>query len=373
MNLLLINTLAERIFYTASRLFTGDTWLTDHAVEIKNGMIEKIFPINSLPADAIPRDFPDGFITPAFIDAQIYGAQGRLLSVYPQSDSLKKLVEYCREGGAAWCQPTVSTNTKEVFYQCIDAVKDYWNSGGKGVTGLHIEGPWINPVKRGAHIESFIHPPTKQEVKELLDYGKGVIKMITLAPEVCSRAIIELILSAGIIISAGHSNATYQEAMTGFSSGITAVTHLYNAMSPLQHRAPGLVGAAMTGNVMASLVPDGHHVDFAAIRIAKAVMKEKLFVITDAVTQTGTGPYQHYLAGDKYESGGILSGSSLTIQKALYNLVHHVDIELDEALRMCSLYPARALNLDKELGLIKPGFKADMVVLGHGLEVVELL
>ena len=124
-------------------------------------------------------------------------------AVYPEADSLFKLNEYCNKGGAAFCLPTAATNTYDVFYKCIDAVKDYWNKGGKGILGLHIEGPWINQVKRGAHVESLIHSPSLQQAEELLNYGKGVIKMITLAPEVCSKEVIDLILSHNIIISAG--------------------------------------------------------------------------------------------------------------------------------------------------------------------------
>lgn len=311
-------------------------------------------------------------IVPAFIDAQIYGGNGKLFSAYPETDALARLVDYCRSGGAAYCLPTVATNTKEVFYQCIDAVRKYWAEGGKGILGLHLEGPWINPLKRGAHIESFIHTPALPEVKELLKYGKDVIKMITLAPEVCSYEILDFVCAEGIIISAGHSNATYAEAMNGFAHDISAVTHLYNAMSPLLHREPGLVGAAMNNDkVMVSIIPDGYHVDFAAIRIAKKILGERLFAITDAVTETKEGPYPHQRAGDKYEAGGILSGSALTMQKALYNLVHHVNIEPEEALRMCSLYPAKLLGLDQQSGRIRPGYKADLVVLNKEFEIIS--
>jgi N-acetylglucosamine-6-phosphate deacetylase len=195
-----------------------------------------------------------------------------------------------------------------------------------------------------------------------------------LAPEVCSKEVIDLILSYNVIIAAGHSNATYKEAMNGFSNGINTVTHLYNAMSPLQHRAPGLAGATMDHDkITASIIPDGHHVDYAAIRIAKQVMKERLFVITDAVTETDKGFYRHKFVGDKYESDGILSGSALTMNKAVKNLVDHCRVDLDEALRMCSLYPASVMGMQNESGKIKKGYKAHMVVLNERIEVKELL
>jgi N-acetylglucosamine-6-phosphate deacetylase len=313
-------------------------------------------------------------LAPAFIDLQIYGAYGKLLAVYPEADSLVKLNEYCRSGGAALCLPTVATNTYEVFHRSIDAVRDYLEQGGKGILGIHLEGPWINPSKRGAHLENQIHSPSFEQAKDLLEFGKGVIKMITLAPEVCSQEVIDLVLSYGVVISAGHSNASYEEAIDAFDKGITAVTHLYNAMSPLQHRAPGLVGAAMNSHtVRASIIPDGHHVDYAAIRIAKEVMKERLFVITDAVTTTDRGGYQHYLAGDKYEASGILSGSALTMGKSVQNLVNYAGIDLGEALRMCSLYPAQVMGLEKEWGRIEKGYKAKMVLLNGKDEVVRVV
>ncbi|MDZ4794331.1 MAG: N-acetylglucosamine-6-phosphate deacetylase [Bacteroidota bacterium] len=356
------------IAFIANRIFTGTQWLHSHAVVCVNSMISGLIAVNELPQDIEREMFPDCFIVPAFIDLQIYGAYGKLLSVYPEKDSLVKLKEYSEKGGAAFCLPTVATNTIDVFYKCIDAVKEYWSKEGEGIIGLHLEGPWINPLKRGAHIESLIHPPTIQEVTELLNYGKGVIKMITLAPELCSQDVIELILSHQIVISAGHSNATYAEAKTGFANGITAVTHLYNAMSPLQHRQPGLVGAAMDDlTVMASIIPDGHHVDFSAIRIAKQVMKERLFVITDAVTETTEGPYQHLMTGDKYEADTILSGSALTMIKAMENLVNFTGIELGEALRMCSGYPAKIIGL-KEQGKIEKGCLARMLVIDDKTE-----
>lgn len=360
--------------YIADRIFTGETWLNDHAVLVDKGIIIDLIPSASLNKEIPAEHFPGSFLSPAFIDLQIYGAYGKLLAVYPVADSLSKLNEYSKKGGAAFCMPTVATNTYEVFYQSIDAIRDYWSKGGEGVLGLHIEGPWINPVKKGAHIESLIHSPSLQQAVELLNYGKGVIKMITLAPEVCSREVIDLILSHHIIISAGHSNATYNEAMNGFANGIKTVTHLYNAMSPLQHRQPGLVGATLdNSSVMASIIPDGHHVDFAALRIAKHVMKERLFVITDAVTETGNGYYPHELVGDKYEAAGILSGSALTMGKAVQNLVQYAGIELGEALRMCSLYPARIISKERELGKIDKGYKAAMVVVDEKIEVRKLL
>jgi N-acetylglucosamine-6-phosphate deacetylase len=361
----------ERRVYQAEKIFTGSEFLEEHSVVVSDGKIVDIVPSNALTEGP---SFKYYLLAPAFIDLQIYGAKDKLLAVYPEARSLHTLFDYCSKGGASHFQPTVATNSPTVFYQCIDAVKDYWKEGGKGCLGLHIEGPWIHTQKKGAHIELFIHPPSVDEVKQLLEYGKEVISMITLAPEICSQEVIDLIRSYGVIISAGHSNATYEEATIAFDSGINTATHLYNAMSPLQHRAPGIVGAVFDhATVMASIVPDGFHVDFSAIRIAKKILKERLFVITDAVTETVDGPYRHHLTEEKYEADGILSGSALTMAKSLRNLVNHVGIEVDEALRMVSLYPAQVMNKADRMGRIEKGYKANLVMLDRSLDVKETI
>jgi N-acetylglucosamine-6-phosphate deacetylase len=355
--------------YIADKIFTGTEWIYNKAVIVKEEEISEIVTLDSLNED-IPV-FHSHILAPAFIDVQIYGAAKKLFAVYPTTESLEKLYEHCIAGGTHYFLPTVATNTYEVFYKCIDAIKEYWHQNRKGVVGLHIEGPWINTLKRGAHTESLIHSPTVLEVKELLEYGKGIIKMITLAPEICSKEIIDLIKSHHIIISAGHSSSTFSEATNAFNQGIKAATHLFNAMSPLNHREPGLPGAILQhADVMCSIIPDGFHVDFEMISIAKKIMKERLFMITDAVTETGKGLYPHQLEGDRYVSNGILSGSALTMIKGVKNCVEKVNIDLGEALRMASLYPAKLLGIDDKAGMIKPGYEAHLVLLDKEMKVL---
>ncbi len=355
--------------YIPKLIFTGEQWLHNYAAIVANGIIADVLPFADLEPSIETVHFKNCILAPAFIDLQIYGAYEKLFAVYPDTNSLHLLNKYSSSGGASFCMPTVATNQPEVFFQCIDAIRQYWQKGGEGILGLHAEGPWINSSKRGAHIESLIHSPSLKEVEALLDHGKDVLKIITLAPEVCSKEIIDLIHSYGIKIFAGHSNATYEEAMQSFDDGITAVTHLYNAMSPLQHRNPGMVGAAFDHqHIMASIIADGYHVDYAAVRIAKKIMQQRLFAITDAVTTTTEGYYKHQADGDKYKADGILSGSALTMYKALQNLVKHVGIETGEAIRMCSLYPAQIMEMDDQLGRIAAGYKAKMVLLPQLLD-----
>lgn len=354
----------------AEKIFTGTDWLYNQDIIIEDGIIKDIAPNGNV----FVKEDADHFIAPAFIDFQVYGAAGKLLAVYPTADTLQTMHEVFSKEGTCLFQPTLATNTIEVFKKGIDAVRAYWQAGGKGVHGLHLEGPWINPVKRGAHIESLIHSPTMEEVTDLLEYGRDVIKTITLAPEVCPPEVLAAILANDIIISAGHSNATCSEATRSFADGISTVTHLYNAMSSLHHREPGLVGAAWLHNeVTASVIPDGHHVDFLVIAIAKKLMGERLFAITDAVTETTEGPYQHHLAGDKYECNGTLSGSAISMYEAFLRLVTKVGIEVEEALRMCSLYPARVMKMEHLYGKIAPGFAAQFVVINKQLKLVKTI
>ncbi len=355
--------------YSAKKIYTGNSVVQDAAVIVEDNIIIEVVRQSDLHRYSI-SDHSD-IIAPAFIDIQIYGAVSRLLAVLPDADTLFAMEEHCKLGGTKYFLPTLATNPIDVFKKGIDALRDYWGKGGKSIPGLHIEGPWINKIKRGAHIENFIHSPSVDEVKDLLNYGKGAIKIITLAPEVCSEEVVDLIKSYGIIVSAGHSNATFREAEEFFKD-IHVATHLFNAMSSLHHRSPGLPTAVMINkNVRCSIVADGYHVDFAVINLAKKVMGKRLFLITDAVTETNEGPYQHHLVGDKYECNGILSGSALTMAKAVRNCFEKCDVALDEALRMASLYPAQVLGIDYETGKIEKGYKADLVLLNSTFDVLK--
>jgi N-acetylglucosamine-6-phosphate deacetylase len=355
-------------FYTG-RVFTGEQWLDDNIVVVNNNTIQAVQPGNP-GTGAI--DLQGGYLVPGFIDIQLYGGNGQLFSSHPSVASLQATYAFALAGGATRILPTMATNSTEQMLAAIEAVRQYWQLGLPGIIGLHLEGPYINPIKKGAHIHAFIKQPVLNEVEALVQQGKGVIKMMTLAPEVCSDAVIAYLQQEQILLSAGHSNATYKEAMGAFEKGIGLGTHLYNAMSSLQHRAPGIVGAILDApGVQCSVVADGHHVDYAAIRIAKKIMHDRLFLITDAVTSNHIGEYQHRLQGDKYVVGdGILSGSALTMLQAVKNCVQHIGISLEEALRMASTYPTKAIAIAHQYGKIKPGYEGDLLWLNNdGLSV----
>jgi len=198
---------------------------------------------------------------------------------------------------------------------------------------------------------------------------------MTLAPEVCDPALIKRLQDAGIIISAGHSNGTYEQLYSSFENGIRTCTHLFNAMSPLQHRAPGMVGAIYDHpTVYSSIVPDGIHVDFNAVRISKKIMGSRLFLITDAVEEGVAAEYIYVTVPDRYVNAqGVLAGSRLTMIQGVRNCIEKVGIAPDEALRMGSTYPAIVTGMDKELGYIAPGYQASMIVLDDKWQLKQLI
>src|SRR5690242_9155555 len=185
---------------SADRIFTGTEWLVEHIILAEGGQIQGVVPKSKVDSTEI-KYFHDCLIVPAFVDVQVYGASKKLLATFPEPETLALMYEQFNSEGTCVFLPTLATNTVDVFKKSIDAVRQYWKQNGKGVYGLHLEGPWINEAKRGAHIKEWIHSPNIEEVKDLLEYGRGVIKMITIAPEVCTDAVIDLILSYEIILS----------------------------------------------------------------------------------------------------------------------------------------------------------------------------
>ncbi|HVS94934.1 MAG TPA: N-acetylglucosamine-6-phosphate deacetylase [Puia sp.] len=362
------------IALVAPEIFTGREIQTGKAVLIREGRIVDIVDKKAIPAGYRIRDLQGYLLAPAFIDLQIYGGNGKLFSAELTTEALDAVYEYCLQGGCTQFLITLATNSIEKFTRAMEVAREYRTGGGKGLLGVHLEGPYINPAKKGAHLEKFIKRPTVEEIGLLLSKGKDVFRMMTLAPEQCDRDCIELLLKQDIVVSAGHSNASYGEAIDGFYQGIPAATHLFNAMSPLQGRQPGVVGAVYDHNeVRSSIVCDGIHVDFASVRISKKILQDRLFFITDAVAEVQYGEYIHVFQGDRYTlPDGTLSGSALTMLQAVRNGVEKAGIPLPEALRMASLYPATLLGMQDRLGSIRPGAIADLILLDDQLRLLQV-
>jgi len=355
---------------TNASIFTGNNIVTNKAIIFKDDKIISITDEASLSPDIRIIDCGGNFISPGLIDLQIAGGGGYLFSDNPSAEALQAMTESIVKSGTTGFLIAVPTNSSEIYHKVIKTVKE---NPHPAVLGIHLEGPIISTVRAGAHSKQYIRTPQETEILKMLSEAAGVIKMVTLAPEVCSRDIIKILNDNGVTVAAGHSNATYNEAIAGFKNGVRSVTHLFNAMSPLHHRDPGLPGAAfMTEGVYASIIADGIHVDYNVVSLSKKAMGERLYLVSDAVEECRHGDYLHIRRNDRFTlPDGTLSGSALSMLKAVSNCVNHAGIALDEALRMASAYPAKLINATGK-GVIKPGNKADLIVFSKDFRITSV-
>jgi N-acetylglucosamine-6-phosphate deacetylase len=355
------------------KIFTSDEVLTHKILVIEGNKISKILAetdLEELDPDLQIVDLKGFNLAPSFIDIQIYGGGGSLYNSSTTEATIKKTYLEIRRQGTTHFQITLSSTPLDKMLEAITVAKMYLVNGGKGLVGLHLEGPYFSFPKRGAHVAEFIRKPTTEELQTVIEACKGLPTYMTVAPEEFTVEQLDLLLQSDIKIAAGHSSATYQQAKGAFNKGITRVTHLFNAMSQFQSREVGLVGATYDSDVRASIIPDGIHVDFASVRISKKIMGKRLFIITDAVTNDTSGDYKFIHAGTHYtDLNGTLSGSALSMIQAVKNCVEHVGISLEESLRMASTYPAEVLDLDKQFGKIMPDYEANMVVFSDDFNV----
>lgn len=356
-----------------STIYTGKEKITGKALVIEDDKIKEITDneVSFQPGAPIPShskiiDCKNLVIAPGLIDLQIYGGGGYLFSNKPTATALKSMTESLLSSGTTGFYVTLATNSMDIFYRAIKVVKE---NPHPAVLGLHFEGPYLNSLKKGAHIEEYIKRAEKKEVEALLKEAEGVLKIMTLAPELCDPDIINLLNDNGVVVSAGHSNATFEEAMEGYKNGVTTTTHLFNAMSPIHHRGTGLPGAAfLSDKAYASIIADGIHVDFNTLKISKKMMGDRLFLITDAVAPVSNGKYIHVEKEDRFTlPDGTLSGSKLTLLKAVKNCVEKAGIPLDEALRMASTYPAQVMSLS-DCGKIEAGYKANLTIFSEDFQ-----
>lgn len=349
-----------------ARIFTGEQELQQQTLLIREDRVLDIVAPSAVPSDARIIDAAGKLLAPGFIDLQIYGGGKYLFSNEPSARALQGISEAIVKSGTTTYMITLATAPMELYGESFDIVNA---NPHPALAGVHLEGPYFNPLKRGAHAEHLIHSPDVEEVKSLLKASKGALKIMTLAPEVCSDEVLQLLIEGGVILSAGHSNATYAQAMHGFDRGIRTSTHLFNAMSALHHRDTGLPGAVFLSDAYASIIADGIHVDWQTLRISKQQLGRRLFLITDAVVESLSGTHVHVAAGDRYTlPDGTLSGSMLTQLDAVKNCVKHAGIELAEALRMATLYPAEVMQAD-DLGRIAAGAKANLILLDGSLQL----
>ncbi|ROR20067.1 N-acetylglucosamine 6-phosphate deacetylase [Vibrio crassostreae] len=359
------------------KIYTGSDVLTDHAVVIENELIKKICPISELPEGIEVRDLDRANLSPGFIDLQLNGCGGVMLNDEITAETMQIMHKANLKSGCTSFLPTLITSSDEDMRAVITAAREYHNQYQNQSLGLHLEGPYLNVAKKGIHSVDHIRK-SDNEMIELICDNSDLVAKVTLAPELNDPEHIERLHKAGVVVSIGHTNATYAEARQGFESGITFATHLFNAMTPMVGREPGVVGAIYdTPEVYAGIIADGFHVDYANIRIAHKIKGEKLVLVTDATAPAGAdmeyfifvGKKVYYRDGKCVDENGTLGGSALTMIEAVQNTVEHAGIALDEALRMATLYPATAIGVESKLGRIKKGMVANLAVFDRDFNV----
>ena len=361
------------------RVLTASGFEAGRCVLIEDGTILAVAPAADCPADA-ERCELDGDLLPGFIDLQVNGGGGVLLNDQPTVEGIAAIAAAHRRFGTTGLLPTLISDELEVVEQAITAVDAAIEQGVPGVLGIHIEGPFLNQVKKGIHDAAKFRTLDADAI-ELLSSLKRGRTLVTLAPELAPPGAIRALAARGVIVAAGHTNGTYEEVRAALDEGLAGFTHLYNAMSQLGSRAPGAVGAALDDHESwCGLIVDGHHVHPAALRIALAAKgADRLLLVTDAMPTVGSDVKEFELGGQRIiaDDGrcvapdGTLAGSDLDMATAVRNAERLMGVNYETAVRMASTSPARALRMSDERGEIRPGLAADLVLVNGRKEVVQ--
>jgi len=355
----------------AKRLFDGENWLTNQQVTLKGDVIESIITADVPSSDKVQQV---AVLAPGFIDVHVNGGGGSLFNHTPTLEALERMVLVHAQFGTVAMMPTLISDDYEIMSQSHQTVCQALKEKMSGILGLHYEGPYLNPIRKGVHNESKLRKPTENKLSSLLEVSQFGKLMMTLAPEQVPDGFIEWIVSEGGIVCIGHSAATYEQARQAVKSGARGFTHLFNAMTPLVSREPGVVGAALQTDLLTwcGLIADGHHVHPATMRVAMAAKGcEHMLLVTDAIQSVGSHEKEMAFLGKKVlrsdgrvtTEDGTLAGSDLDMATAVRNTISLIGRTPTEALQMASLRPAEFLGIDDHFGRIKPGFRASVVAL----------
>ena len=361
-----------------ARVLSAQGWRDDAAVVVEDGRILEL--ATRAPSNAEVHDLSGRFLLPGFIDCQVNGGGGVLFNDQPGAQGIRAIGAAHRRFGTTGFLPTLISDTTDKMRTAIGAVEAAIAEGVPGVLGIHLEGPFLSRARRGVHAEKYLHAPDASELRLAESLHRGVT-LLTLAPECVPTDAIRQLARAGVIVSVGHSNADYATVRRALDAGARGFTHLYNAMSPLTSRAPGVVGAALDdSDSWCGVIVDGHHVDAASLRVAlKAKPRGKIFLVTDAMPPVGAADPSYVLNGETITArdgicqtaGGTLAGSALNMIDAVRNTIDMLEVPLDEAARMASTYPADFLGLGAEHGRVEAGHRADFTVVDQNLCVTE--
>ena len=363
-----------------ARVFDGESIRDGLAVVIEGDRIAEIVSEDKLAASIKRHALHGGLLVPGFIDVQVNGGGGALLNDNPTIGTVRRIAESHRKFGTTGMLPTVITDAPEILSKAIAAVKSARSENVPGVLGIHIEGPFLDKERKGAHELRFIREMTEADVAQIANADCGSV-MLTLAPNRVPPDLIKSLSRKGVLVSLGHSEASLAEVTNALSSGARAFTHLFNAMSQLNGREPGMVGAALADpESFCGLIADGYHVHDAAMKVALAAKpRGRIMLITDAMPTAAGGPDSfalqgravHLVNGKLVLDDGTLAGSNLTMDEAVRYCVERLRVSQEDALRMASLNPAAFLRREHELGRIKSGYLASLVHLTDDLQVLE--
>lgn len=358
---------------TTRNLYTSGKRLQKQKLKIEDGIIREV-------SDYPGHEFNYDHLAPALVDIHINGGEQYHFTADPTAEALEDIEFSAQKNGVGYVLPALITSSPENIFAALETVKNYMTAHPEtGIMGLHMEGPFISEKKRGAHLAKYIREPDDRLLREIIDAGGPVLKMITIAPEHFTDSQIKMLLEAGVKVSLGHSDCSYARAMEVFGLGVTLVTHLFNAMSAFHHREPGLAGAAlMAENVYTPLIPDGVHARFEAAQLALQMKKDKLFFISDALFQNHqkeSFQWEEFDAklinGDYINADGNLAGATISMADCVRNGVNILGLSPEQALFKSSGVPAAVL--DFPAGKAEAGYPARLVAFSEGFSDLKYL
>jgi len=371
---------------TGARMVTPAGVISDGWLRLSGGLIAELgqgVPAElgqGVPGQDAPAELAGGWLVPGFIDLHMHGGGGH--DVTESVESMAAAIDYHRRRG--------STRTLvSLMAGPLDAMCEHlgWLVGlvdaDQQLAGAHLEGPFLAHARCGAQNAAYLQQPDTQLLAKLLDAGQGIVRSVTIAPELPGAlGLISELAAAGVVAAIGHTDAGYQQAQAGFTAGATLVTHLFNAMPPLDHRRPGAALAALESPAALELINDGVHVHPAMVRLAASRGRDRLVLVTDAMSATGMGDGSYQLGGlpvtvvdgqARASTSGSLAGSTLTLDEAFRRAVHEVGLSIEDAVAAASTNPARVLGLSERCGAIRPGLAADLVWLDEDLQVRRVM
>lgn len=364
--------------FTGADIFDGSILHRDTVLLVENGRIAGLS--QTVPQGAREVRLAGGTLAPGFLDLQVNGGGGKMVGAETDAAQIAGLCALHGTLGATGILPTLITDTPEVTAQVIAAGIAAARAGVPGFLGLHLEGPHLDPRRKGAHDARLIRPMTEDDLALLCAAAQELpALMVTLAPCAATASQIAQLAASGVIVSLGHADARLDEAKAAISAGARCATHLFNAMSALGSREPGLVGAVLTSDIAAGIIADGHHVAIETLRVALAARPQGLFLVSDCMAVAGGDLAEFTLGGRRIlrQGGrlaledGTLAGADLTLPQAVRVMVERVGLPLERALAMATSTPAALLGRP-ELGRFMPGDVADLVHLAQDMTLAAV-